>query len=595
MLRNINRWLLMLLALTLLCLPQLALAGEPEAMEEKLELLQEGALPAPRMVQVVDKSDLETMLLRELNALSPVIDLSGYSVTRDQFRYVFQDLVNDHPELFFVRGGYTSYSNANGYVVSIEPYYDGDTATLPQRIADFNRALDAVVAYANRAHTPEGKLMLASDYLCIHYDYDQTYSIYDAESFFAEGTGVCQAYTLAYQAVLDKLGFESTTAPSNGMNHVWNVVKLNGSWYHIDVTWNDPINTTPLKARHNHLLLSDAAMTEMDHYGWVCDVTCTNTRYDNYPWRTADHAFSIENDVIYMTRQDNSTTFTVLACDLKAGGSTRDVFSYNTNTSYYYSNVACPVWATDTHFYYATYNQLYSRNRTSGETTALYKCTGDTYPFIQTIYPFNGQMRIGEMRTKAVYAVDMTVPVYTISIANGSMVLPAGGTAVLEAKVLPEPLLAQPVSWTVEDKSVATITGDALAIHQGAYRHVAQLNGGNPGWTRLTATLENGNSATVLVVVRSSNPFTLPGKLTSLGAESLAGVMAQDVIVPAGVSRIESRTFAGSSSLRIVQLPDNLTYIAGDAFTGCDAILLCRLGSATEKLLQGGNWRYIAY
>ena len=75
------------------------------------------------------------------------------------------------------------------------------------------------------------------DYICTYASYDYTYSHYSAEDILLRGTGVCQAYTGAYATLLSAVGIASTTA--RGENHIWNVIRLNGKWYHVDVTWDD--------------------------------------------------------------------------------------------------------------------------------------------------------------------------------------------------------------------------------------------------------------------------------------------------------------------------------------------------------------------
>ena len=43
----------------------------------------------------------------------------------------------------------------------------------------------------------------------------------------------------------------------HGENHLWNLVYLEGKWYHLDCTWNDPTPDTPSKVRYNYYNLSD--------------------------------------------------------------------------------------------------------------------------------------------------------------------------------------------------------------------------------------------------------------------------------------------------------------------------------------------------
>ena len=41
------------------------------------------------------------------------------------------------------------------------------------------------------------------------------------------------------ELILERLGVVSYKVSSN--NHIWNGVKLDNNWYHLDLTWDDPI------------------------------------------------------------------------------------------------------------------------------------------------------------------------------------------------------------------------------------------------------------------------------------------------------------------------------------------------------------------
>lgn len=53
-----------------------------------------------------------------------------------------------------------------------------------------------------------------------------------------EKTTNCYGYTLLYHLFLEELGIESrTTYGQLTLPHIWNVVKLDGQWYNVDITW----------------------------------------------------------------------------------------------------------------------------------------------------------------------------------------------------------------------------------------------------------------------------------------------------------------------------------------------------------------------
>lgn len=110
------------------------------------------------------------------------------------------------------------------------------------------------------------KIKAIHDHIAGTYDYDQSLSVYTAQGMLTGGEGVCQAYSLLAKAMLDAAGiesrlvFEDATATNNKgtEDHMWNMVRLDGKWYHMDVTWDDPIGGNTV--RYDYFLKSDTTM-----------------------------------------------------------------------------------------------------------------------------------------------------------------------------------------------------------------------------------------------------------------------------------------------------------------------------------------------
>lgn len=70
-------------------------------------------------------------------------------------------------------------------------------------------------------------------------------SIYHPASILYGNGGVCNAYATLFDLMARQAGLKTRliTGKSlgNGEDHMWNMVKVMGSYYHIDTTWDDPI------------------------------------------------------------------------------------------------------------------------------------------------------------------------------------------------------------------------------------------------------------------------------------------------------------------------------------------------------------------
>jgi len=62
-----------------------------------------------------------------------------------------------------------------------------------------------------------------------------------------KGEGVCEAYARSFQALMLKLGVETylISGKASGVDHLWNIIKLNNNYYHVDLTWDDNDSSVP--------------------------------------------------------------------------------------------------------------------------------------------------------------------------------------------------------------------------------------------------------------------------------------------------------------------------------------------------------------
>ncbi len=79
-----------------------------------------------------------------------------------------------------------------------------------------------------------------------NFEYDNLVTDHSPAGFFLYGSGVCQAYASAMHMLLVEVGFEAKlvygelkSAIVNDTKHIWNLVKVDGKWRHVDATSND--------------------------------------------------------------------------------------------------------------------------------------------------------------------------------------------------------------------------------------------------------------------------------------------------------------------------------------------------------------------
>lgn len=220
------------------------------------------------------------------------INIEKFHIEPTQIKQLYQDIVNNCGDLFYIGSSYSYYLSPDGTAISIlEPTYKYSGSQLAQMMTVYNNGIKDITDKVNTSWSDLEKVVFVHDYITQNYEYDTDYKNYDAYSFFSTGKGVCQAYTAVFSSVMKKLGIDVSTASSDSMSHIWNVVKINGNWYHLDATWDDPVTDKFSLASHDYLLASDTKFATSDassdrHYDWNCYYKCTDTKYDNYYWKT---------------------------------------------------------------------------------------------------------------------------------------------------------------------------------------------------------------------------------------------------------------------------------------------------------------------
>ncbi|WP_107949316.1 DUF5050 domain-containing protein [Lysinibacillus parviboronicapiens] len=111
-----------------------------------------------------------------------------------------------------------------------------------------------------------------------------------------DGTAVCQAYALlAYRLFLAAgLDADYVYGYSNDELHAWNLVNVDGDWYHIDTTWNDIDASEPYAISYEYFLLNDEKLSQ-DHL-W---------QTENYHAATSD-AYAIMHNMWYADTANNA-------------------------------------------------------------------------------------------------------------------------------------------------------------------------------------------------------------------------------------------------------------------------------------------------
>lgn len=235
--------------------------------------------------------NMETMKIQPGN-----IDLTDYFADNDslagadgliqELTAACRALQYDFPELFWFDASqirmYTSQvmrgDTVLRYKVRIEPpegetyFAEGfDQGNIVEKLAQTEAAADRIAAEAAKQDSDYDKIRVAHDMLVreTSYDREQQKTSHTAYAALVEHTAVCDGYAGAFQMVMDRLEIPCISivgeASADGQTdaHMWNAVQLDGNWYGVDVTWDDPVSALGEfeVLRHTYFLLGTNVMS----------------------------------------------------------------------------------------------------------------------------------------------------------------------------------------------------------------------------------------------------------------------------------------------------------------------------------------------
>lgn len=591
-----------LLAVLLLCLMLVpcALAEELMIGEGQLELYSEGAFPEPPVLRqatfATRSKTVQQVIYEGIMAQEVEIDISNCGIQADDLESLktilgntVQNIVNNEPDLFFIDKNYSFgyYKSGDQYVAAyITPTYLYTGAEFEAEMSAYNSAVNAIVADARKADTTVGQLLRANDYICLNFEYDERVNssseavrekaVRKPNEFFKQGTGVCQAYTLAFKAVCDRLGITSTTAVSSVLNHIWNMVNVGGEWYHVDVTWNDPTPDEPLFVRYNNFLRSDDGISSTGHRGWESNYDADSTKYDDKPWVDVSVPLSVVNDKVYYNSVENFVA--TLHCYDLQDGSIRDLYSYNISSAY---SSGVPCYSNGVRIYLSTGYHVYSVDM-NGEDYRLEYISDPDLTIKNIVVKANEvSMFIGDGSQGRVVTFKVDYPL-TMTIVPAVMAMQPGETLQLVVTVEPEPEEMPALTYVTSQPLVVSFDADGV------------MTAGVPGTATVTAKISDTVFAEASVNVHTANAAVLPANTTTIGSEAFKSMPTVEFILPEGVETIGSGAFAGCDDLMYINLPASLTEIAGDAFDGDSAVtLIVDEGSAAHSFAKGSGLKTI--
>ncbi|ANF98280.1 transglutaminase domain-containing protein [Paenibacillus bovis] len=236
---------------------------------------------ASSQVTVNSSTDVTNALYTSLMNRDAEITLlykGSTSGLKTMLQNAFENALEKDPYTQYILDSYGLSWRQNAYSarVTVTMNYRETTAQTGYVKNKVQQILSNIVSASMNDHE---KVKAIHDWVVRNVKYDETYTRYTAYEALHDGTAVCQGYALLTYELLKEAGIQNMIAEgtADGELHAWNLVNLDGKWYHLDTTWDDPVPDQGNDVQTAYYLLTDSQMKQ-DHK-WTKTYPAANTTY----------------------------------------------------------------------------------------------------------------------------------------------------------------------------------------------------------------------------------------------------------------------------------------------------------------------------
>jgi hypothetical protein len=142
----------------------------------------------------------------------------------------------------------------------------------------------------------------------ISYDNYASAASHTPYGLLSTGLAVCDGYSDTFRIFMLLNGIECITVEgyTDSTSHAWNQVKLDGKWYNIDLTWDDPVGAGA-RLRYNYFLKSDDYFSKTHKNTSPYAHSCTSAKHLLYFYE--DYVCHTRNDVVSKTAAQSQAEY----------------------------------------------------------------------------------------------------------------------------------------------------------------------------------------------------------------------------------------------------------------------------------------------
>lgn len=178
----------------------------------------------------------------------------------------------------------------NYYVIDKYLNNKGIPGDRPQAVKLYEKVVEILDKIIEDDMTDYEKELAIHDYIVTNCEYGYTdYSrdyAYRAYGCLVQNKAVCNGYAESMSLLLTCAGVENkiVTGVGKGELHAWNQVCLDGKWYNVDATWDDPLPDRKNYAGHKFFNVPDEIMDDDHEWSESLANPCSDITYNYYTY-----------------------------------------------------------------------------------------------------------------------------------------------------------------------------------------------------------------------------------------------------------------------------------------------------------------------
>lgn len=265
---------------------------------------------------------------------------SDENISFDDLFDTYQLIYNDENRLFYISPTIEYVSDrATGNISSMKVNYTFSKEEIRSMQAEIDEETDKILSMITPDMNDYDIVKLFHDYIIVNCTYDtdakNPNSIYGT---LVEKDALCQGYSQSFTYLCSLAGIDSFIVLGVANEpHMWNVVKMDGDYYHVDLTWDDPDRAkSPDSVRYDYFGLTDERIRELrqfDDYDYEIP-EAKGTKYQYYYYNnlvagSVSEAKALIESEVLKAAKTKASTIQILCADDEVFKEVTDVFFGN--------------------------------------------------------------------------------------------------------------------------------------------------------------------------------------------------------------------------------------------------------------------------